>query len=129
MASSPCRPPPVSGSNSTTRRSGGSRSPEPRSRRHRHAQLVEAAIEILDQILGILESDVEAQRRSFRSPTRRGAAAFGAGRQDQAFKAAPAGADTEQVERVDHRIDGRLGCRLEDDAEQPARAEKVAFPQ
>ena len=72
---------------------------------------------------------MEAQGRAFRRPARRGAAAFGVGRQDQALIAAPAGADAEQVERVDHRVDRRLGRRLEDHAEQSAGAEKVALPQ
>ena len=59
---------------------------------------MEAALQILDQVLRVFEADMHPQRRAFRCPTRRGAAAFGVGRQDQALKAAPAGADAEKVD-------------------------------
>src|SRR3954453_18384123 len=90
---------------------------------------MKAAVEILDQILRVFETDMEPESGAIRSPAGRAPAAFGLGRQDQALIAAPAGADAEQVEFVYQRIDRCFGRGVEHDTEQSAGAEKVAFPE
>src|SRR5580704_19530416 len=93
------------------------------------AELVEAAFQVLDQVLRVFEADVEAQGRTFRLPARRGAAAYWIGRQDQALITTPARPDPEQIERIDHCVYRRFGGWFEDDDEQPAGPEKIALPQ
>src|SRR5690348_5613186 len=88
-------------------------------------QFFETLREIGDQILRVFEADMDAHQRSLGLPARRGAAALRVGRLDQAFITAPAGADAEQVERVDKSVDRRFRHRFQHHAEQPAGAEKI----
>src|SRR5271155_5171572 len=93
------------------------------------AQRVEAAIEVFDQVLWVFEANMEAQGRTFGLPARRATDARGRGRLDQALEPAPTGADAEQVERVDQRVDRLFGRWLQHHAKQSAGAEEIAFPQ
>ncbi len=66
--------------------------------------------------------------RTFGRPARR--AAHGVvDRQDQALEAAPADAQLEPGQPVQHRIDPRLRHGLQNHAEQPAGAGEIALPQ
>src|SRR5438067_2494556 len=103
--------------------------PVHRSRRRGGAHFVEALGEIGDQILRVFEPDMDAHQGPFRLPPRRGAAALREGGLDQALIPAPAGADAEQIERVDEGGDRLLRRRLQHHPEQTAGPEEIAFPQ
>src|SRR5208283_3279182 len=62
-------------------------------------------------------------------PARRAAAAFRIRRDDEALEAAPADAQPEQPQAVEHGVDTRLGDGLEDHAEQPAGAAEIPLPE
>src|SRR5437588_3337506 len=93
------------------------------------SQFVEALRQIGDQILRVFQADMDAHQRPLGLPAGRGAAAFREGRLDQALVAAPAGADAEQVERVDEGVDRFFRDRFQYEAEQPAGAEEIALPE
>ena len=88
----------------------------------------EAALEIGDQIVDILEPDMEAHRRAAGRPGGGAAHIVAIERDHQALEAAPRRADAEQRERVDEGVHRCLRHRLEHDAEQAARAGEVALP-
>src|SRR5271166_5451368 len=69
---------------------------------------VKAAVEVFDQVLRVFEADMKAQGRAFRRPAGGAADARRGGRLDQALEPAPTGADAEEIERVDQRVDRRL---------------------
>src|SRR3954467_9783581 len=73
----------------------------------------------------MLEPDVKPQHRSWELWRKR---AVILGRDNQAFESAPGKADREQLQTIDHRGYGFVGNRIEDDAEEAARAGEVAFP-
>src|SRR5262245_51246165 len=87
-----------------------------------------AAFEIADQVVDVLESDVHAHRRPAWRPFRRRADAGAVEWNGQALEAAPRRAHAEQAELVEERVDRALRDRFEHDAEQPARAGKIASP-
>src|SRR5260370_40352909 len=85
-----------------------------------------AALETGDQVGRLLEPDMEAAERTGER-ARSGRAGDEPGRrQGEALIAAPRGADAEEGKALDHRM-RRLGAvfRLEDDAEQAARAGEI----
>src|SRR5450432_2825618 len=87
----------------------GSRArPDLLGRRHR----LKAIVEIGDQVAGIFQSDMKAQRRAARRP-RRGGAIFGTVEQDhQAFEAAPRIAHAEKRKLVHEGVNGFLSRGL-----------------
>src|SRR5215470_14316779 len=94
----------------------------------RRGECGKAAFEIADQVVDVLESDVQAHRRPAWRPFHRCADAGAVEWNGQALEAAPRRADAEEVQRVDERVDRALRDRLEDDAEEAARAGKIAAP-
>src|SRR5437660_1437966 len=86
-------------------------------------------LEIGDEVLRIFEADMQPQIWSRRFPTRRGANSLRMGGNDQAFEAAPAPAQLEQPQTVQHGIDPRFGDGMQDDAEQAASSGEIALPQ
>src|SRR5262245_64133523 len=94
----------------------------------RRGECGKAAFEIADQVVDVLESDVQAHRRPARRPCRRRADAGAVEWNGQALEAAPRRADAEQAELVEERVNCTLRDRFEHDAEQPARAGKIAPP-
>src|SRR5262245_12914486 len=94
----------------------------------RRGERGKAAFEIADQIVNVLESDVQAHRRPAWRPFRRRADAGAVEWNGQALEAAPRRADAEQAELGEERVDRALRDRFEHDAEQPARAGKIAPP-
>src|SRR5262245_48717559 len=94
----------------------------------RRSERGKAAFEIADQVVDVLESDVQAHRRPAWRPFRRRADAGAVEWNGQALEAAPRRADAEQAELVEERVDRTLRDRFEHDAEQPARAGKIAPP-
>src|SRR4029077_1074331 len=87
-----------------------------------------AAFEIADQVIDVLEPDMQPHGRPARHPLRRCADAGAVDWNGQAREAAPRRADAEETERVDERVDRALRDRLEHDAEEAARAGKIALP-
>src|ERR1700757_5016302 len=94
----------------------------------RRGERGKAAFEIADQVVDVLKSDVEPHRRPARRPFRRRADAGAVEWNGQALESAPRRADPEQAELVHERVDRTLRHRLEYDAEQSARAGKIAPP-
>src|SRR5215510_12617856 len=94
----------------------------------RRGERGKAAFEIADQVVDVLESDVQAHRRAARRPFRRRADAGAVEWYSQALEAAPRRTDAEQAELVEKRVDRALRDRFEHDAEEPARAGKIAPP-
>src|SRR5829696_1986927 len=71
---------------------------------------------------------MEAKGRARRIPARGGAVGGAVERDREALEAAPGGADPEQLEAVEHRLECPFRSRLEHDREQPRRALEVALP-
>src|SRR3546814_7644789 len=71
---------------------------------------------------------MDAQGRPRRVPARRRAHRGGVGEDHQAFVAAPACADAEQLDAVDQRRRRLLPAGLESEAEESGRAGEVAAP-
>src|SRR5499426_2587247 len=94
----------------------------------RRGERGKAAFEIADQVVDVLEADVQAHRRPAWRPFRRRADAGAVEWNGQALEAAPRRAHAEQAELVEERVDRALRDRFEHDAEQPARAGKIASP-
>src|SRR5690606_1512543 len=60
----------------------------------------EAGLEVGDEVVGMLQPGVDAQGRARRFPAGDRAHGGGVGQDHEAFEAAPAGADAEQLEAV-----------------------------
>src|SRR5215471_13482516 len=71
---------------------------------------------------------MEANRWAAGHPPRCGANRRAVERDRKAFKSAPGSADAEQGQLVQEGVNRFDGSRLEYDAEKPARASKVPFP-
>src|SRR5258708_35504128 len=91
-------------------------------------QPLEAAREVIDEIVDILEPGMDAQRRTGLAPRLGGAQLLRMARDDQALEAAPGIAHAEEVHAVEHGLDRRLRTGLEDDAAETRRAAEVALP-
>src|SRR5689334_23472828 len=92
----------------------------------RRREAGEAALEVGDEIGQVLEPGMEADDRPA-LPARRGPVPLGVDRQDEAFEAAPARADAEQLHAVEHGIDRRFRrAGAEHDAKEAARAGEIA---
>src|SRR5712692_9686231 len=88
----------------------------------------EAAFEVGDQIVLVLEPDVEAQGRAAGRPARRGAVAGAIEHDDEALVSAPGKPHAEQLERIEQSAHGGLAGRLEHDAEQPRGSGEIPPP-
>src|SRR5262245_56314647 len=71
---------------------------------------------------------MEANRWAAGRPPRRGANRRAVERDREALEAAPGSADAEQGQLVQEGVNRCDGSRLEYDAEKPARAGKIPFP-
>src|SRR5262249_21877285 len=89
---------------------------------------LKAALEIGDQIVGILKADMEADARATRGPFGSGPVFRAVEEDRQAFEAAPGIAESKQCKLVKKCMHRFLVCRLENDAEQAAGAGKIPFP-
>ena len=100
--------------------------PDVRSARGREA--CEPGFEVGAQVVDVLKTDMEAQRRALGAPLRRRAIAARIERDDEALVAAPREAHAEQLKPVEHRGDGGCWHRLQDHREEPGGAEEIALP-
>src|SRR5262249_22481212 len=89
-------------------------------------EFCKSAVEIGDQIVHFLESDVKPDRRSARRRGGGGADLAAVERDGEALKAAPGRPHAEQGERVEECQHGGLRHRLEHHREQSAGAGEVA---
>src|SRR5262245_44821905 len=91
-------------------------------------EALQAALEILDQVIGVLEPDVEAQTVSRRLPPGSGAVVARVEREHEALETAEARADAEMLQPVDERGHRGLGEGLEHHGEESGRTGKVTLP-
>src|SRR5262245_42617623 len=94
----------------------------------RGSQRGEAALEIADEVVDVLEPDVQAHGRATRRPLGRGADGGAVERNGEALEAAPRRTDAEQRKLVEEGVHRPVRDRLEHDAEQAAGARKIALP-
>src|SRR3979490_1854393 len=88
----------------------------------------EAALEIANQVVDVLEPDVKTHGRSARRPSGRGADLGAVEGNGEAPESAPRRANAEQAEFVEEGVHRRVRDRFEHDAEQAAGAGKIAPP-
>src|SRR5260221_10837310 len=91
-------------------------------------EALEAAREVVDEIVDILETGMDAQGRAIAAPGLRGAQGLRVGGDDQALEAAPRKTHAEELHTVEHRLERRLRARLQHDSEQPRGAAEVPLP-
>src|SRR5258708_29687992 len=89
---------------------------------------LEAAREVVDEVVDILEPGMDAQGRAGLAPGLGGAQLLRVARDDQALEAAPGIAHAEELHAVEHGFDRRRGAGLEDEAEESRGAAEIAFP-
>src|SRR5229473_8242527 len=93
------------------------------------AEAVEAAREIVDEIVQILKSGMDAHGRTGAVPWFGGAQLFRMARDDQTLEATPGIAHAEKFHAVEHRLECRLRTWFEDDPEEPRGAGEIALPE
>src|SRR5438552_13383520 len=93
------------------------------------AETIEAAREIVDEIIDILKPRMDAHGRTGAVPWFGGAQLFRVAGNYQALEAAPGIAHAEKLHAVEHRLECRLRTWFEDDPEEPRRAAEVALPE
>src|SRR6266436_5747740 len=86
------------------------------------AEAVEAAREIVDEIVQILKSGMDAHGRTGAVPWFGGAQLFRMARDDQTLEATPGIAHAEKFHAVEHRLECRLRTWFEDDPEAPVKS-------
>jgi hypothetical protein len=94
----------------------------------RRVQRRKATLEIGLEIVDVLQTDMKPQGRTARTPCGRGPIARTVERDDETFEAAPGKAHAEQIQGVEHDVDGRLRPRFQHDAEQAGSAGEIALP-
>src|SRR5260221_9444259 len=92
-------------------------------------EAIEAAREIVDEIVDILEPGMDAHRRTGAVPRFGGAQLFRMARDDEALEAAPGIPHAEKLHAVEHRLECRPRTWFEDDAEEPGSAGEIALPE
>src|SRR5471032_2854544 len=98
-------------------------------RTSRRRELRKPAFEVGDKVVAVLEADVQAHCRAARLPFRGTPQLRAVEGYRQTLEAAPGGADTKEVERLDEGGNSFGGIiRLQDETEEARGALEVALP-
>jgi hypothetical protein len=92
-------------------------------------ELEQRRVEIGPKIVRVFQADADAQDRALVAPGLDSAVTLDRHRRDQAARAAPGGADGEDLQRRQCGVEIGLGARLQHDAEHARRALDVARPE